>query len=169
MITIEVNNVRVEADTLKAAQKLAKKEEKRQAQAEATQNAQVDSAYEYAFAHLGKLVNADRAGTLGMYLWLHPESGMTRRADGRDQLHIQAKDSTSPVVVTLDSYTTIQAIGHSNTDETVCVKLWDTAAERAYWYALGAEGDRWAFVDVPEYLVIKLERLFTEAQAVRAA
>ena len=169
MVSIEVNGVRLEADTLKDAQKLARKEEKRQTHEEAERNARVDIAYEYAFAHLGKLVNADRAGTLGMYLWLHPESGMTHGADGRDRLHIHAKDGTPTVVVTLDSYTTIQAIGHSHTNETVCVKLWDTSAERAYWYTVGGEGDRWAFVDVPEYLVVKLERLFAEEQARRAA
>ena len=167
MITIEVNGVRVEADTLKAAQKLARKEEKRQAQKEKAQQARVDIAYEYAFAHLGKLVNADRAGTLGMYLWLHPESGKTTDATGRDRLHLRAKGNT--IIVSLDSYTTMHAIGYSNTDETVCIKLWEKSAERAYWYAVGGEGDRWAFVDVPEYLVVKLERLFAEEQARRAA
>ena len=167
MITIEVNGVRVEAESLKDAQKLARKEEKRQAQKETARNAKSTMAYEHAFAHLGKLVNAERAGTLSLYLWLHPEYGKTTDATGRDQLHLRTKDNT--IVVPMDSYTTIQAIGSDNTDETVCVKLRDRSAERACWYTVGGEEDRWAFVDVPEYLTVKLERLCEETQARRAS
>ena len=157
MITIEVNGIKVEAETMKEAQKLAKREEKRQAREETDKQGRTDIAYDRAFAHLGRLINADRAQTLSSYLFLSPDSGKTGGEDGRDMLHLSYPGGKT--IVTMDSYVNLDVIGWNNSDDVVCVRLSEKGnSQQIYWYAVGGEGDSWAFVDIPEVLTTTLEK-----------
>lgn len=62
MVTINVNGVTLEGETLKEAQRLARKEERRQAALERALEANSDIAYTNAYAEIGRLING--SGTL---------------------------------------------------------------------------------------------------------
>ena len=78
MVTITINGMTVESETLKAAQCLARKEEKRQAHAEKIRQEKIDKAKIFAFAEIGKLAQSPNRRN-----WLYPAKASYIRTDNR--------------------------------------------------------------------------------------
>ena len=78
MVSITINDVTIEGETLKDAQRLARKEEKRQVQAEKERLKKVDQAKVLAFAEIGKLAQCPNRRN-----WLYPAKASYIRTDNR--------------------------------------------------------------------------------------
>ena len=94
MVSITINDVRIEGETLKDAQRLARKEEKRQGQAEKERLKKVDQAKVLAFTEIGKLAQHPNRRN-----WLYPAKASYVRTDNR-YWYVRG-DEQSPVEYTV--------------------------------------------------------------------
>ena len=148
MVSIEVNGVRVEADTLKDAQKLAKKEEKRQARVEKERLGKVDRAKVFAFAEIGKLAQSPNRRN-----WLYPATASWIRTDNR-YWYVRGGDEQSPVEYTVAAHPT--CLLRRIDGPVYGVRIQYTVGD-FYWLALGSFEGVTTYEVFPDSLAAVLE------------
>jgi hypothetical protein len=160
MVRIEVNGIAVEAETLAGAQKLARKEERRQAEARKARVALNERAYYDARASLGYIASVmGRSGK--PYLYDIRKRSYSQDGLGRTQYAVHTRYGSGYLILSPNVQLTCE-IEQAN-GETMGLRVVDDA--QVYWWAVGAantglnleEGEA-AVWDIPPSMAQELER-----------